>query len=79
MTMFGSIKEKSRKNKVIQITDDKCARCRSCILKCHHHVLDMENGEKGMHLIVKYPNECTGCGKCVSACNLSALKLVDRD
>lgn len=67
-----------KKNKVVQVIDSMCARCRNCLKKCHHHVLDMVNDEKGSHLIVKYPDRCTGCGDCINTCKFNALELVDR-
>lgn len=71
-------KRKHNKNKVVQVIDDNCARCRNCLQKCHHGVLEMVNTEKGTRIVVVNPQQCTGCGDCVGACNFNALVLVDR-
>ncbi len=71
-------KRKPKANKVIQITDEKCARCRSCVLKCYHQVLSMVNDKNEMRIEVKHPDQCTGCGKCINVCNFNALELISR-
>ncbi len=69
---------KRNKNKVVQVIDGNCARCRKCLQKCHHRVLEMVNADKGTRIVVANPQQCTGCGDCVSACNFDALVLVER-
>ena len=71
-------RRKRNKNKVVQVIDDNCARCRNCIQKCHHGVLEMVNTEKGTRIVVVNPHQCAGCGDCVGACNFNALVLVGR-
>jgi NAD-dependent dihydropyrimidine dehydrogenase PreA subunit len=71
-------KRQNKKNKVVQSIDNNCARCRVCIKKCRHHVLDMVNDQNGSHIVVKYSDSCSGCGDCVNACKFKALELVER-
>lgn len=67
-----------RENKIIHIKDENCVRCRSCVLKCRHHVLEIVNESNGNRLIIKNPDLCTGCGKCINVCNFEALELKER-
>lgn len=76
---FGQIHRYRRaRNKVIHIVDDKCDRCRCCLKKCRHKVLDMENDSTGGHIAIKHPERCTACGDCVTACKFNALELINR-
>jgi NAD-dependent dihydropyrimidine dehydrogenase PreA subunit len=77
MNIFKRHNRKNRE-KIVYVIDENCARCRVCINKCHHHVLDMVRDQDGLHLVVKDPDRCSGCGDCVKACKFKALELVQR-
>lgn len=72
--------KKKRKHKrkavnVVQVDNDKCARCRACVTKCRHQVLKMVNDKDGLHVEVAHPENCTSCGKCVDMCRFDALNM----
>lgn len=71
-------RKKKGRNRLVHVIDKNCARCRSCLKKCNHHVLDIINDENGMHIEVTYPDKCTGCGDCINACRFNALEFVQR-
>ena len=48
--------------------DEKCIHCRMCAQVCANHIFNETE-----HLINR--KDCIGCGKCVSACNISALEI----
>mgnify|MGYP001451750671 CR=1 FL=1 len=64
--------------KTIEIDDDKCARCQSCVAKCSHNVLEMTNDGGKKRVAIVHPELCTGCGDCMDVCRFGALKLVSR-
>lgn len=59
----------------IQWEDKRCARCRKCITKCPHNVLEMKSGTKGLYIDIAQPDRCSACGKCVEACCFKAITL----
>lgn len=79
LAIGGKLQRKEkRRNQLVHVIENNCTRCRSCLKKCNHHVLEMINDENGMHLEVKNPDQCTGCGDCISVCRFNALELVQR-
>lgn len=71
-------KRRNQTGKTVLIDDANCARCKSCVNKCPHNVLEMVNNEKGTHIIIKNSNLCTGCGLCLNVCNFNAIRLVSK-
>jgi len=71
-------RKRHARNKIVRIITDNCTRCRSCLKKCNHQVLDMVNDKNGIRIEVLNPDKCTGCGDCISACRFNALELVER-
>lgn len=78
LTLGHIYRYRRAQNKVIYIINDKCARCKCCLKKCRHKVLDMENDSTGGHITVKHPERCTVCGDCVTVCKFNALELMNR-
>ena len=76
--IFGYAGNKRVKNKIISISDNNCIRCRRCIKKCRHKILELVDDDFGQHITLKYPEKCTACGNCVAVCNFNALKLASR-
>lgn len=72
-------RNKRRKEKVITVDNEKCARCRSCITRCRHKVLEMKSTDQGLRVEVARPDLCTACGNCIEVCRFNALKLVNRN
>jgi Predicted ATPase, RNase L inhibitor (RLI) homolog len=52
-----------RIKRVIQIDKDKCVECGECKKTCSK---------------INYPKLCSGCGKCVAACQFDAITLVEQ-
>ena len=75
---LGYLRSKRAKNKIVRVIPDNCTGCKRCLKRCRHSVLDMTEGEAGLHIAVKYPEKCTACGDCVAICKFDALELVDR-
>ncbi len=71
-------RKEQQKKRVIRVVADNCTRCRSCLKKCNHHVLEMVNDENGVRIEVRYPDKCSGCGDCIGACRFNALEFVER-
>jgi NAD-dependent dihydropyrimidine dehydrogenase PreA subunit len=71
-------RKKKGRNRLVHVIEKNCTRCRSCLKKCNHHVLDMIKDENGMHIEVISPDKCTGCGDCISVCRFNALGFVQR-
>jgi NAD-dependent dihydropyrimidine dehydrogenase PreA subunit len=67
-----------RSEKIIEVNHDNCSRCRSCVSKCKHDVLDLMRNEQGQRVMILRPDQCTGCGKCLEVCRFDALTLVVR-
>lgn len=71
--------ERRKTDKVISVNHDNCARCRSCVRKCRHQVLEMVSDEQGLHVEVAHPAQCTACGECLDVCRFNALQLVNKN
>ena len=71
-------RKKKGRNRLVHVIEKNCTRCRSCVKKCNHNVLDLVKDEKGTHIELKNPDNCTGCGDCISVCRFNALELVQR-
>lgn len=71
-------KKRHTKNRIVRVVADNCTRCRSCLKKCNHHVLDMVNDGNGIRIEVIHPDKCSGCGDCISACRFNALEFGER-
>ena len=63
------------KRKIIEIDEDKCNGCGSCITKCAEGALQIIDGK------AKVVNEvfCDGLGACIGDCPEGALKIVERN
>ncbi len=63
------------KRKIIEIDDDKCNGCGSCVTKCAEGALQIIDGK------AKVVNEvfCDGLGACIGECPEGALKIIERD
>jgi NAD-dependent dihydropyrimidine dehydrogenase PreA subunit len=62
----------------LQIDKQKCNGCESCVFRCRRKVLDMVYTNDRAYATVKYPNDCTGCRKCVSVCCSGAIELITK-
>jgi len=71
-------RKEHRKNQIVHVLEKNCSRCRSCVKKCNHNVLNLVKDEKGTRIEVINPDKCTGCGDCMSVCRFNALELVQR-
>jgi len=71
-------RKKHGRNRIVQVLEKNCSRCRSCLKKCNHKVLGLVKDEKGTRIEVINPDKCTGCGDCISACRFNALQFVQR-
>ncbi|MDP4239720.1 MAG: 4Fe-4S binding protein [Bacteroidota bacterium] len=71
-------RKRHTKNRAVRVVEDNCTRCRSCLKKCRHDVLDLVDNGNGMRIEVNHPDRCTGCGDCVSVCRFNALEFVER-
>lgn len=71
-------RKRHTRNRVVRVVEDNCTRCRSCLKKCRHDVLDIVHDGNGMCMEVKHPDRCTGCGDCISVCRFNALEFIER-
>ena len=71
--MGHSRRRKNAKVKVISVIEKNCKGCRQC-LKCPRDVFDLGQG----YAVVKNPENCTACGKCIPVCKFDALELINR-
>jgi len=63
------------KRKIIEIDEDKCTGCGSCVTKCAEGALQIMDGK------AKVVNDvfCDGLGACIGECPEDALRIVERD
>jgi ferredoxin len=61
--------------KIIEIDEEKCDGCGSCIVNCAEGALEIVNG-KAKLVADRY---CDGLGACLGECPTGALKIVERD
>ncbi|MCI1639724.1 MAG: ferredoxin family protein [Bacteroidales bacterium] len=62
-----------KEDKMIRIDDDRCVRCGICVKECRNNVLAMVNDEKGLHVGVVHPENCSHCTHCVDSCSFKAI------
>jgi ferredoxin len=66
---------------ILNIEEEKCVGCGSCVKRCQVHALtlvEQEPGNPKSKKAVLNKDLCLGCGVCVSACKKDALSLVKR-
>ena len=59
----------------IQIDEDKCLGCGSCLDACDNGALELAKGTKPWATAVSNGEECTSCENCVDMCANRALSL----
>lgn len=59
-----------------EIDEELCIGCFGCTVECVSKVFEDEP-EVGTIPTVKNPEKCNGCERCVNACPVSAIKIVD--
>lgn len=71
------LKMKFKKPKVVEsleIIDDRCTGCGSCVAKCKKQVFTMNRSKR--LAVISNIADCVGCGKCVEKmCNFGAIEL----
>lgn len=59
-----------------KIEEALCVGCMNCTVACPRGVLIEPRNEPYRYLpLVKTPNECTACKRCVDACACDAIKI----
>ncbi len=53
----------------IIVEEDKCTRCRFCVLQCSWDALDFDTR------VVGYDENCVGCWRCVAVCPTYAIRI----
>ncbi len=61
-----------------EIDEDLCIGCFNCVVDCVNKVFE-EEGELGSLPNVVHLDDCNGCNRCVEACPVDAIKIVDID
>ncbi len=73
MVKYGQPHAFVRSNFIIDIDEDKCTGCATCIVRCQFEALSMI----GSNCQVDH-RKCVGCGVCTISCTEDALKLISR-
>jgi len=66
------------RNVVPFISQRKCLSCECCAEACSRGVIRMYYDERHSYASVEFPQKCTGCGRCVRACRISAIELIKK-
>ncbi|KAA6321324.1 Electron transport complex subunit RsxB [termite gut metagenome] len=73
-------KRKKKEVVLLQIAEEKCIGCESCIRRCRRKVLGMKyTDDYKAYAEVRYPADCIGCGKCLSVCSWGAIELITNE
>lgn len=57
-----------KKTEFITIDAGKCKACWDCVDECPRAVIGKVKFLWHKHIVIKHPDACIGCGKCVKAC-----------
>jgi NAD-dependent dihydropyrimidine dehydrogenase PreA subunit len=61
---------------MIQIDENKCLGCGSCLDACDYGALELAKISKSYEIVVSNGTECTSCECCVDMCPNIALSLL---
>jgi NAD-dependent dihydropyrimidine dehydrogenase PreA subunit len=73
--MTVSEQQKLGKRKIIEIDEEKCTGCGSCVIACAEGALEIINGKAKVVSDVF----CDGLGACIGECPEGALKIIERE
>ncbi len=66
--------KRAKEVEVLEVIEDRCVGCGSCVAKCKLNVFEMDT-KNGVAVVANLAN-CKGCGKCVKKmCNFGAINL----
>jgi 2-oxoglutarate ferredoxin oxidoreductase subunit delta len=60
------------RTKFIELDTQKCQACWKCLAGCKNNVIGKVDIIIHKHALIKNPENCTGCLKCVKACEFGA-------
>jgi ferredoxin len=70
---FSFLRSKQAQTRFVQLDTSLCEACWKCVGRCHRQVIDRIDLWFHKHARIAFPDQCTGCLKCVKACESGAF------